>query len=362
MREVSPSPITFSRYLAWLTASGTLFFALVWVWVAAMPLAYLDPEYPSWLAKRRMLQSCDLGEVLVVGDSRAAVNIVPALLGVKTTNLAVGGGQAIEAFIAVSRALACPVPPRRVVVSLNAGHFVKPDLFWERSVRFGFLDRAELAEVLRTAQALGDRSVLAPRHDDGLPPLLRGFLYAIRFPSLYFNGLLKGGGFLRLWQNQASLEAGLAARGQYFFGTDPGSSAVAAEGGLKGFVPLPVQDHYFSRMLTVLAARDIPVDFIAMPLNRSTHARVLASVERDYAAYLDGYAARFGHFSVVGTVMPDWPDRFFGDAFAHLNPPGAALYSAGFGACLRARLDGQATSCAIGWTGGDLASAAPAAP
>ncbi len=345
MRALSPG-----RYLLWLAATAVLCFAGVWAWVATMPLAYLDPEYASWLAKRRMLEACDLGEVLVVGDSRAAVSVVPMLLGVKTTNLAVGGGQAIEAFVAVSRALDCPLPPRRVVVSLNAGHFVRPDMFWERSVRFGFLNRAELAEVLHTAEALGDRSVLAPRHDDGLAPLLRGFLYAIRFPTLYFNGVLKGGVFLRLWQNRASLQAGLASRGQYFFGTDPGSSAIAAEGSLDRFTPLPVQDHYFRRLLAVLAERGIPVDFIAMPLNRSTHAHVLAAVERDYAAYLAGYAARFANFSVVGPVMPDWPDRFFGDAFAHLNPGGAALFSAGFDVCLRARLAGKAAGCDISWS------------
>ncbi len=347
--------ISSSRYLVWLAASALLFFAGVWVWVAEMPLAYLDPEYPSWLAKRQMLGSCDLGEVLVVGDSRAAVNIEPALLDVKTTNLAVGGGQAIEAYVAVRRALACPVAPRRVVVSLNAGHFVRPDLFWERSVRFGFVDRTDLSDVLRTAQRLGDRSVLTPYHDDGLSPLLRAKLYAVRFPSLYFNGVLKGGVFLRLWQNEASLRAGLASRGQYFFGTDPGSSAVAAEGGLRHFVPLPVQDYYFHRMLAMLAARDIPVDFIAMPLNRSTRARVLPAVERDYAAYLDGYAARFANFTIVGNVMPDWPDRFFGDAFAHLNPGGAARYSAGFDLCLRARMEGRAGNCDIGWSRGKLA-------
>ena len=347
------------RYLVWLAASALLFFVGVWVWVAEMPLAYLDPEYPSWLAKRQMLGQCDLGDVVVVGDSRAAVNIVPALLDVKTTNLAVGGGQAIEAYVAVRRALACPVLPRRVVVSLNAGHFVKPDLFWERSVRFGFLDREELADVLRTAQRLGDRSVLAPHHDDGLPPLFRGFLYSVRFPSLYFNGVLKGGVFLRLWQNEESLEAGLASRGQYFFGTGPGSSAVAAEGGLQHFSPLPVQDYYFGRMLALLAARDIPVDFISMPLNQSTHAQVLPAVERDYGADLGGYAARFGNFTIVGKVMPEWPDRYFGDAFAHLNPGGAALYSAGFGACLRARLDGRTGDCEIGWSAAKLASQAP---
>ena len=314
-----------------------------------VPLAFLDPEYPFWLAKLRMLEQCDLGEVLVVGDSRAAVDIVPALLGVKATNLAVGGGQAIEAFTAVRRALSCPVPPRRVIVSLDAGHFVRPDLFWERSVRFGFVNRTELAEVLRTARALGDRSVLAPRQDDGLPPQLRGVLYAIRFPSVYFHAVLKGGVFLRLWRNQASLTAGLAARGQYFFGSDPGSSIVAAEGTLRHFTPLPVQDHYFYRMLALLASRGIPVDFIAMPLNRSTREHVLPAVERDYAAYLEGFSGRFLNFTVLGPVMPDWPDRFFGDAFAHLNPAGAARYSAGFGACLRARLEARLADCDIGW-------------
>lgn len=351
MRPISPV-----RYLVWLVASALLFFAGVWLWVAEMPLAYLDPEYPSWLAKQQMLGKCDLGDVLVVGDSRAAVNIMPGLLNVSATNLAVGGGQAIEAYVAVNRALACPVLPRRVIISLNAGHFVQPDLFWERSVRFGFLDRAELTDVLRTAQRLGDRSVLAPYHDDGLTPLLRANLYAMRFPSLYFNGVLKGGVFLRLWRNQATLRAGLASRGQYFFGTDPGSSAVAAEGGLERFVPLPVQDYYFARMLVRLAAKDIPVDFIAMPLNRSTHAQVLPAVERDYGAYLAGYAARFSNFTVVGKVMPDWPDRFFGDAFAHLNPGGAALYSAGLGVCLRARLDGRTGDCEIGWSGREVSA------
>ena len=62
-----------------------------------MPLAFLDPEYPAWLAKERMLARCDLGSVVIVGDSRAAVDIEPTLLPVKTTNLAAGGGEPIEA-------------------------------------------------------------------------------------------------------------------------------------------------------------------------------------------------------------------------------------------------------------------------
>ena len=86
-------PASVRRYLATFGAAGALAFALTWIWVATMPLAFLNVEYPAWLAKERMLADCDLGSVLVVGDSRAAVDIAPAMLPVRTTNLAVGGGE-----------------------------------------------------------------------------------------------------------------------------------------------------------------------------------------------------------------------------------------------------------------------------
>jgi hypothetical protein len=351
--------LSLPRYLAVLAIVAAATVGLAWVWAAQMKLAYLDPEYPSWLAKRQLLERCDLGEVLVVGDSRAAVDIVPALLGVPATNLAVGGGEAVEAYSAVRRALACPTPPRRVVISLDAGHFVLPDLFWERTVRFGFLDRAELDEVLRTAERLGDATIIAPRHPDGLPWRVRALLYSIDFPTVQFASLLKGGLLLRWVENRAALRAGIAARGQYFFGTAAGSDAVAAEGNLRAFVPLPVQDHYFRRMLALLAVRGIAVDFVAMPLNRTTARQVRPAVARDFTAYLADFTTLYQNFSVVGTVLPDWPDRYFGDEFAHLNPDGAALFSRRFAACLHARLAGSDVGCAGGWQVDELARALP---
>jgi hypothetical protein len=327
------------RYLAMLAAVMAAGFALVWAWVAAMPLAYLDPEYPVWRAKLAMLQRCDLGDVLVVGDSRAAVDVMPALLPVKTTNLAVGGGMPIEAYVAVARALACPVPPRRVVISLDAAHFAKPDLFWERTVKFGFVGPADLELLRRLISETGDASLAAPKLPDGLPSALRGWLYAWRFPPLYFGSLAKGGLFLRLWRNQAAFAAALEARGQYFFGIDDGSSTVAVEGHMAAFVPLPVLDHYFDRMLALLAARRIPADFIAMPMNQATGRAVLPAVRAGFAAYLARYEARYPGFHVVGPAMPAWPDRYFGDEFSHLNPEGAALLSMRFGQCLQGRLE-----------------------
>ena len=168
---------------------------------------------------------------------------------------------------------------------------------------------------------------------------MRGWLYAVRFPPLYFSSLVKGGVIRRLWRNRATLEAALAARGQYYFGLDAGSSTVAAEGHMGEFTPLPVLDRYFDRMLALLAARGIPADFVAMPMNQTTGRTIRPAVRDGFAAYLAHYEARYGNFHVIGAVMPDWPDRYFGDGFSHLNPQGAALLSARVGQCLQGRLD-----------------------
>ena len=55
-----------SRYLAIQAAAAVACFSLAWIWIAAAPMAYLDPDYPVWRAKLDMLRHCDLGDVLIV--------------------------------------------------------------------------------------------------------------------------------------------------------------------------------------------------------------------------------------------------------------------------------------------------------
>ena len=318
------------KFLAATAATACGLFAAAWIWIAAVPLAYMDPEYPYWLAKRQLLAACDIGDVLIVGDSRAAVDILPARLGVAAVNLAVGGGQAIEAYVTVAHALDCPMPPKLVVISIDAAHFVLPDLFWERSVRYGLVGGAALREVLATATRLGDRRLLTPYHDDHLPPQLRASLQDLRFPPFYFNATLKAGFGLRWWRNNAALTEGILARGQYFFGTAGGSAEVAREGSLTGFTPIPIQAEYFDRLLTLLQVRGIPAVFVAMPVNEATRAAIAPDLERGFAAYLEGVVARYPGLEVAGPLFPAWPNTWFGDGFSHLNPAGATRFTTMF--------------------------------
>lgn len=322
------------HYLIASALALALGFASVWVWTAVMPLAFLDPEYASWRAKQVLLAQCDLGEVVVVGDSRAAAGVIPALLPMTTSNLAVGGGKPVEALAALRRVLACPVPPQLVLISFDMSHFIRPDLFWERSARFGWLDAAELEALRRNSLTLHDMSVWQETANDGIPPSLRGVLTAARFPPLYFASLAKGGIFLRLWRNQAALRATLDARGYYSFGTEPGSDTVAFEGSLHSFNPSPLLDQYFRRMLELLAAHKISAAFVALPVNDATFRAVPRDVSDAFAAYLADYASRFPGFRIDGPVLPHWPGRYFGDAFSHLNHAGAVRFSRELGARL----------------------------
>ncbi|HEX3994775.1 MAG TPA: hypothetical protein VHX39_26665, partial [Acetobacteraceae bacterium] len=170
-------------FLAMVAGSTILLFGLVWLWIVTMPMAFLDPEYPSWRAKQLLLSSCDLGDTMILGDSRAATAMMPARWRVRATNLAVGGGEPIEALAALDRALQCKVPPHQVILSFDAVHFTQPDLFWERTARFGFVNASEIATLREVSQDLGDVSIYELRHTDGLPSWLRDAMYRVRFPS-----------------------------------------------------------------------------------------------------------------------------------------------------------------------------------
>jgi hypothetical protein len=159
----------------------------------------------------------------------------------------------------------------------------------------------------------------------------------VRFPSLYFTSLVKGGLVLRWRRNQENLTAALASRGHYFFGTAAGSSIVAAEGHMREFRPLPVLEWYFDQVLRKLEAHAIPAMFIAVPMNDATAHQLSPGLRDGFRAWLATYEARYPRFRVEGDVMPHWPDALFGDGFAHLNPGGAARFSSELEHCLEAQ-------------------------
>jgi hypothetical protein len=325
------------RYLLHASLAGITIFAAIWVYVAACPMAFLDDEFPRWSAKQTMLDSCDLGDITVVGDSRAAVDIMPKALPVPTTNLALAGTSTVETYVAVKRLLRCPNLPRAVIISISASHFAGPDTFWEKSARYRFLSRADLEELRHVSARIHDWSLFTLDSPDDLPPFARIWLYASDFPSVYFSALLDNEIFFHLTQNELLYRQVLAARGQYFFHElDQGYDGISAEGHMPRFTVLPILDAYFDHTLSLLAAHHLPAIFVAMPMNDATFAATTADFRDGFAQYLRGYANQYPNFAISGDTMPHVPNSQVGDSLSHLNRAGAARFNQAFAKCASA--------------------------
>ena len=311
--------------------------ALTWAYVLLAPGAFLDDEYARWTAKIQLLDRCDLGELVILGDSRAAVAIAPRQLGIPATNLALAGGTGIEALNVVDRMLRCPIPPRRVILSISGFQLGEIGTFWDKSVRYGLLGWRDLGPLLARSRAIGDMSLYAGDRD-GLPPLMKTVLHGVRFPSLYFNSLVQNGVVLRWSRNQAILRDVLAARGQYWFlgGTGRGSTAIVNEATLPSFNAPPILTDALDTLIARLAARGIAVDFVPIPVNQTSASVARAAYRAELGQYLADLARRHPNFTVLGDAFPAWPDLLFNDRFAHLNIDGTQRFSARLATCLAA--------------------------
>ncbi len=316
-------------------------FALVWVYVATMPMAFLSRDYPLAIAKRTLIDQCRSGSVVVFGDSRTLAAMVPDEMPIAMMNLAQSGSSPIETFFAVRRLLHCATAPKAVVIAHGAMKFSSDSDYWTSFVRNGVLDYADMREVDRDAAALHDTEILDLAHGDQIKPALREFLYSMRFPAFYFDSLIHGFVAARWQHNRSALRENLSSSGHSLFGTASGSSEIAGEGPNSNFNASPLIDLYFSRTLEMLSKRGVKVIFVTMPVNHATYVQIPQRLGENFGAYLRGKAAQFPGLHVVGPTIPCWPDEFFGDAW-HFNASGAELYSRTFGRWLVEFLSGEA--------------------
>lgn len=335
-------------YAAYAAAAFVLMFGAVWGYVVFAPMAFMDDEYPRWQAKQTLLRSCQADAVAIIGDSRAAVDVLPRQLPVPAVNLALAGTSTVESFVTVERLIRCPVLPRLVLISISASHFSGPDTFWQKSALYRFLGSADLEDLRVQSARLHDWSMFTLDPPDDLPPEARIWLYASDFPSIYFPELVQNDVFLHFWRNRALYEAVMASRGQYFFHeSDSGNDSIAPEGNLPRFTVLPILDAYFGRTLDLLAAHHVRAAFLPMPVNRATYDAISPTFRRGFDAYLRGVAAAHPGFLVPADTIPWVENRLIGDGLSHMNRAGATAFSRRLASCVEGLLGPVATTCAV---------------
>lgn len=333
-RRSSASQLRGRRYLSWTACAAVLTFAVIWAYVAAMPMAFLGRDYPLWVAKEAIMDRCDLGQVAVFGDSRAVAAIMPDELGVSVSNLALSTTTPIETYFAVQRALRCPHLPAQIVIAHSPASFTHDPDFWDEAPLLRILDTSQLQDIAENATRLDPAGTVIPGLNKGLATRAREAMFALHFPTLYFPSLVQGFIALRWWHNVAALHRTEESRGQAFFGTADGSNEVAEEGQMTSFAPPKLIDFYFSRTLAMLQARGVQTLFVPVPLNSATcHAQADAA-RTQFLLYLRQKSHRFPLFHLVQPPTLCWQDTLFGDR-AHVNEAGAKAYTAQFATWLK---------------------------
>ena len=67
-----------TRYLAIVFGIASCLFALAWMVSLYGQRYFQPPEWGAWRERIEMLDNCDLGETVVIGDSRAGSAFLPA--------------------------------------------------------------------------------------------------------------------------------------------------------------------------------------------------------------------------------------------------------------------------------------------
>ena len=119
--------LSFRSFLLAAALGDLLVVAAAWLYTSLMPMRFLESGYPIWVAKQAMLQHCDFGSILVLGDLRAELAIVPAQLPSPAANVTFGGTTPDETYFFAREALSCPHPPQLVIYSHSMQAYLHPN-------------------------------------------------------------------------------------------------------------------------------------------------------------------------------------------------------------------------------------------
>jgi hypothetical protein len=289
-------------------------------------MAYLTLDFVSARVQKQRLVDCDLGDIAVFGDSRAAAAIVPESMSLRVSNFSLQATTPVETWYTVQQAMRCPVRPHWVIIGHGPHAHNEPVSLWGFDAPYEFLNLAERQEVRRVAEQLNDVASLEAPPINGISAGILDRAFAVRFPPLFFASLWESRIGLRWFQNHDWADALNQARGHCLYGTANGSSEVAKEAAMNDFRPFPLVDQYFSNTLKLLDQNGVNVLYLAPPLNQSTYDRIKPQVTSEFLNYLQSKVRSLDHFHVAEGVIACWPDEYFGDG-GHLNEAGARKYS-----------------------------------
>jgi hypothetical protein len=313
-------------YVGVLAAALLGVFSLIWVYTYTKRVNFLPKEAGGWMAHMQMIKSCKVGDVAVLGSSRANAAFLPRLMNMHVANLAMTGGTPIEAYYEARDIYRCPHPPKVVILSFSGYDLVNSNWFWDRSARFGLLDYNDLQDIAYNSARNGDKVLYKGAFGSEPPPAMKNWLYSNHFPPYDFASLLAARGGLRRRENSRSAAQALASDGQQLV-TD-GKCAAAASWDAKQttFHPRPILVFYLERLIDYLEARGVKVLYVDTPLSAANYEQLHDAYKQGYVDLLNTLQRHDPNLRIVGPIFSSLDMCSFSD-IDHVNAKGAETFT-----------------------------------
>lgn len=321
-----------TRYLTVMMIGLILAMASAWWYSAHYRQHFSKYEYGIYQAKLEMLDKCDVGRVVILGDSRAGMAYDPAVLGNSVRNFALTSHTAIEGYYLAKKILACPSKPATFVLAYSPDQFNALTWFWTNSIQMGLLTETDLDEISSVAAQTRDRNLYKSDFGSEPPPRIKNWLYAHDFPAYDFAAIT--GAMMdrtsRYKTNIANYGQVLRDKGLIVNPIDNGcANRASPEAGPIHFSPSPIVNSYYAKLIDLLQENHVNTIIAPLPYSKFTYDKISIAYAEQFINYNNKLIKNKSRIYMSDEQFFPMDNCLFSDEF-HVNAKGAKLFSLHF--------------------------------
>jgi hypothetical protein len=315
------------KYLAVFFTLAITLFVLAWIFTGRFRSYFLEPQYGSWQARLAMMDKCDVGDIAIIGDSRAGAAYQPPVLGANVRNFGFNGVTPVEQYFFINRMLACKSAPKMFVLAFSPRQFYDHRWFWVQSVAFGGLSAADLSTIALNEKTNHWKELYKGDFGAEPPPAVKNWLYLEHFPPFYFANMLGAIGDNRHRKAEAAKIETFQRGGAFIMPGRLKCSVTPAEEAKETIFQVDAETNsYFHKEITAILARGSKVVVGPIPISQSTNEKLTDTFRSSYSKYIESVMHGHPTMGTLGDLFVVQDDCDFVDGI-HVNLAGAEKFS-----------------------------------
>ena len=276
---------------------------LLYTFIFCGRMVYEYWEYANNPAHNYLITSNTNYDLVVLGDSKTKAAFLPGMLkGKKSVNFAIGGSTAFGNYLTFKTYLKHNPPPKKILISLFAGHLEEADCFWGRGVKFGTIPYCEYKKLAKSFNETPNK--------ENIKQSFWGYKLNPKTYVPSFKETFKGK-FKRYGENIKALNYLIENHGHMFFGRQ--NEATGLEIDKKDFVPSKTLTYYLEKIITLALQNNIEIYYYHTPFNEATYDALTNNWKKSYHEFFDKFKRKYPSVKFINDFPERYKNTMFGD-------------------------------------------------